>query len=78
MSTIHALRQAFHLDREEMARALGLTAKIIADWESGVSSPNERQVAVLARLFRVPPSAITDPRTVLLDPTRVPRPSGPA
>lgn len=68
MSTIAKLRKHYGLSREDLARRLGTVPEVIEQWESGVSSPNERQVLSLARLFGVSPSAITDAEDLLLPP----------
>lgn len=66
MITLKALRTRHGLSREDLARRLGTTANVIERWEAGISSPNEGQVASLARLFGVSKSAITDASALLL------------
>lgn len=58
MVTLRELREAYGLTQEALAARFGLPVSIIRSWEEGRSSPNDRQVASLARFFGVSPEAI--------------------
>jgi len=45
-------------DQEDAAEALGVSRAMISYWETGKRTPNDRQVASLARLFHVPVAQI--------------------
>lgn len=51
-------RTASGLSQDDLANALGVTRTMISYWEAGKRSPNDRQVAALSQLLRVPISVL--------------------
>ncbi|HET9017644.1 MAG TPA: helix-turn-helix transcriptional regulator [Thermomicrobiaceae bacterium] len=70
MSTLQELRQLHGMSVEDLARRIGVAPTVVSDWESGASSPNDRQLALLARVFGVPQNALADASTLIPPPDR--------
>lgn len=51
-------RTASGLSQDDLANALGVTRTMISYWEAGKRSPNDRQIAALSQLLRVPISVL--------------------
>lgn len=47
-------RSEIRLDQDDVASALGVSRAMISYWEAGTRAPNDRQLAVLSQLLRVP------------------------
>ena len=68
MSTLQELRQLHGMSVEDLARRIGVAPTVVSDWESGVSSPNDRQLSLLAHVFGVPQNALADASTLIPPP----------
>lgn len=51
-------RAASGLSQDDLANALGVSRAMISYWEAGKRSPNDRQLAALSQLLRVPISVL--------------------
>lgn len=49
---IKELRQKCGLSQRELAAKLGISRKIVADWEQGIQEPSARRYIQLAKLVR--------------------------
>ncbi len=53
-------RRKSHMTQRELADAIGVSQRMIASYEAGVSEPNPAKLKMLAELFDVPGSYLTD------------------
>jgi transcriptional regulator with XRE-family HTH domain len=60
MKTFEELLQARKLSIANAAQKLGLSWTTVWRWNKGVGGPSARQLLNLAKLLRVPPSALLD------------------
>jgi transcriptional regulator with XRE-family HTH domain len=51
-------RQRAGLTQEAAARALGISAETMTNWEAGFSEPKVSQLLDMAKLYRVDPSVL--------------------
>ncbi|HUZ00107.1 MAG TPA: helix-turn-helix transcriptional regulator [Thermomicrobiaceae bacterium] len=72
MTTLQELRRLHGMSAEDLARRIGVAPAVVLDWESGETSPNDRQLALLARIFGVSQNALADATTL----TPMPGPVG--
>lgn len=47
------------LDQADVANALGVSRAMVSYWESGIRTPNDRQLTALSRLLRTPIAVLT-------------------
>ena len=59
-SAISELRQKRGLTAAELAEQLGVTERVIADWESGRTVPDAEQLASMEELFGVAAEALVE------------------
>lgn len=51
-------RAASGLSQDDLAHALGISRAMVSYWEAGRRAPNDRQLAALSQLLRVPPGVL--------------------
>lgn len=78
MSTVKALRELRGWTADQLAARIGVRPEVVHAWETLRSSPNDRQIAMLARIFGVSPNAIGDATTITRPDRGQPGPATPA
>lgn len=66
MMTVQLILRRRGWTEADLAARLGVATSVVRGWEEGRSDPNDRQLAVVARVLGVPEQVLTDP--VVLDP----------